>query len=221
MRNFLGATFTTVLLCATSLMLETGARASTIAVGQAFFTGDPVTTFTGLATGTEVNGLMVDGITFHYLLAGTPTNGAVEIDGGPGVTNNINPPDIVSVGPNTGRLVLTLPTYTNALGYGFADLAAGTLADATTITLLDGTSIVGAMTFSGSPDPIFTGGFAGIDSTVPFNQVALTFDSANAPAFAVDNITYAVPAVPEPGSIVLLASGLAGVIARRRFVRRA
>jgi len=48
--------------------------------------GSTLTTFTGVADGTEVNGLTVNGILFNYSLG----NGQVTIDGGPGTTNNID-----------------------------------------------------------------------------------------------------------------------------------
>jgi hypothetical protein len=200
----------------------TGMRASVVSVGTTFFTGDPVTTFTGLSTGTEVNGLTTNGITFRYLLGGVPTNGQVEIDGGPGVTNHIDPPNFVSVGNNSGTLMLMLPSLTTGIGYGFAVLSQSALANATTITLFNGTTNVGSLSFGGSPDPLFTGGFAGISSTLPFNIVDINFNPAQASAFAVDNIVVATtPAVPEPESLALVASGIAGLIAARRKSRSA
>ena len=194
----------------------TSVNASVIPVASPFFSGDPVTTFTGLADGTEVNGLTVNGIHFSYLIGGTPTNGQVVIDGGPGTTNHISPPNIVSVGNNSGTLMLTLPTSASALGYGFAVLSSASLSAATTITLFNGTTNVGSLSFPGAPDPFFTGGFAGIESTLPFNIVDITFNPAQAPAFAVDNVVFATPTVPEPESLALVASGIAGLIAMRR-----
>jgi hypothetical protein len=198
----------------------TSVNASVIAVTSGFFSGDPVTTFTGVADGTEVNGLTVNGIHFNYLIGGTPTNGQVVIDGGPGTTNTISPPNIVSVGNNTGTLMLTLPTSASALGYGFAVLSTGSLPAATTITLFSGTTNVGSLSYPGASDPNFTGGFAGIESTLPFNIVDVTFDSVNAPAFAADNFVFTSGTpVPEPGTFALVASALAGLIAiRRRLV---
>src|SRR5260370_36072489 len=105
-------------------------------------------------------------ILFNYLIGGLPTNGQVVIDDGPGITNNVAPPNIVSIGNDTGTLLLTLPTFANAIGYGFADLSVATLTDATTITLFNGLTNLWSLTFSGSPDPSFTGGFLGIDSTL-------------------------------------------------------
>src|SRR5215472_640389 len=106
----------TIALLIGVLLVAPSALASTISVGiGAFGPGSTLTTFTGLANGTEVNGLTVDGIQFSYSLG----NGQVIIDGGPGMTNNINPPNIVSVGNNTGILRLALPLFVDTFGYGY------------------------------------------------------------------------------------------------------
>jgi hypothetical protein len=69
------------------------ASAAVIPIGiGAFGPGSTLTTFTGLALATEVNGLTVDGILFQYSLG----NGRVAIGVGPNTTDNINQPDIVS-----------------------------------------------------------------------------------------------------------------------------
>ncbi len=132
----------------------------------AFGPGSTLTTFTGLADGTEVNGLTVNGILFNYSLG----NGQVKIDVGPGTTNNIAPPNIVSVGNNTGVLSMTLPSFVDTVGYGYAELTQGAVTAATTISLFSGATPVGALSYNGVPDPLFTGGFAGIESTIPFNS---------------------------------------------------
>src|SRR4051812_7784975 len=80
------------------------ASATVIPVGIGSFPmGSTLTTFTGLALGTEVIGLTVDaavgpggGILFEYSLG----NGRLAIGVGPNTTNNINQPGIVS---NTGN----------------------------------------------------------------------------------------------------------------------
>ena len=183
--------------------------------------GSPLLNFNGLANGTEVNGLVVSGVTFSYTLGGTPTNGAVIIDGGPGTTNNIAPPNIVSVGNDSGILGVTLPSPATLFGYGFAILDVGAVANAATISLFMGSTPVGSLSYSGANDPVFTGGFAGIQSTIPFNRAELTFNSLVAPAFAVDNITYSNP-LPEPAtaSMVLSALALACAAWRQRPFRR-
>jgi len=190
------------------------ASGTTIAIGTgAFGAGSTLTTFAGLGNLTEVNGLIVDGILFQYSLG----NGQVVIDGGPGVTNNINPPNIVSVGNNTGVLTMTLPSLVDSFGYGFAVLATNPVAAATTMSLFNGVTPVGSLSFNGILDPIFAGGFAGLQSTLAFNRVTVTFNTVAAPAFALDNIRSAsTTPVPEPGSFFLLATGI-GALMRRHY----
>ena len=189
--------------CASSLV------ASVIPIGPGGFPGGttPIT-FTGLANGTEVNGLFVNGVLFNYLLGGNPTNGDVEIDGGPGMTNNIVPPNIVSIGNNSGVLRMTLPSAVNEVGFGYAILDGVTVANAATISVYNGTSFLGSLSYTGTIDPVFTGGFAGLQSTSLFDRVDVTFNSAVAPAFALDNVELAT--VPEPSTtLTTLLSGAA------------
>jgi hypothetical protein len=193
------------------------AYSSVIAVGPgAFAAGSAVIDFTGLPNNTEVNGLIAGGVQFTYSVGGPPVNGAVVIDGGPGATNNIAAPNIVSVGDNTGILSLLLPAPATLFGYGYAILSINTVVDATTIDLFLGANNVGTLAYTGAPDPIFAGGFAGIQSTVPFDRVELTFNSTSAPAFAVDNITFS--SVPETATMLLTAGAIAllGILRRQR-----
>jgi hypothetical protein len=143
-------------------------------------------------------------------------NGIVVIDGGPGVTNNITPPNIVSVGNNTGVLGVLLPSQSTLFGYGYAILNVGPVSNATTIALFLGANPVGSLSYAGVPDPTFTGGFAGIQSTLPFDRVQLTFNSTVAPAFAVDNVRFA--AIPEPSTYWLMLGALVFGVRRRTRV---
>jgi hypothetical protein len=194
----------TILVLLGITFLVPAALASTISVGiGAFGPGSTLTTFTGLPTGVEVNGLTVDGIQFAYSLG----NGLLVIDGGPGTTNNVVPQNIVSVGNNTGVLTLTLPSFVDTFGYGYALLSNAPIANATSIFLFSGATQVGSLVYNGVPDPSFSGGFAGIQSTIPFSSVRLTFNAAAAPAFAVDNIRTGI-STPEPPSVLLMGIGL-------------
>ena len=188
------------------------AAAAVIPIGVGGFgAGSTLTTFNTAPNGAEVNGLVVDGITYQYSLG----NGFVRIDGGPGTTNNVAPLNVVSVGNNTGVLTLMLPSLADAFGYGFAILTFTPVASATTVSLFNGVSAVGSLSFGGTPDPLFSGGFAGIQSTLPFNRVQVIFNSGAASAFALDNVRTRAPTVPEPGSVRLIGLG-AGVLLRRR-----
>jgi hypothetical protein len=203
---------------AATLVAVPAASASTIPVGIGAFGGSTLTTFAGLADGTEVNGLIVDGIQFSY----SAGSSQLVIDGGPGITNNVAPPNIVSIGNNTGVLTLLLPAFIDTFGYGYAILNNAAVANATSISVFDGATLLGSRSYDGSPDPDFAGGFAGIQSTDPFNRVEITFNSVAAPAFTLDNIralSTDVSDVPEPATLMLLGTGVLGVFrarARRR-----
>src|SRR5215471_1448422 len=145
---------TAVTLLFAVVLFTTDSQASVDKVGiDAFGAGSTLTTFTGLPDGTEVNGLTVDGITFSYSLGA----GKVVIDGGPGITNNIDPPNIVSEGDNTGVLSMTLPSSVTLFGYGYAMGSVGSVLNATTISLFSGPPLVGSLSYDGVPDPLFTG----------------------------------------------------------------
>ncbi len=166
--------------------------------------------FDSVISGTEVNGLSVDGVLFQVTLAGVPTNGLMVVDGGPGVTNNVAPPNLLSLtNPPELALSIALPELANVFGYGYAILAFGTVPAATSIEFFAGANPLGTISFTGTPDPVFTGGLAAVKSDELFDRVVVTF-SPDANAFALDNIRFGnstIPSVPESGSTaILLAS---------------
>ena len=101
-----------------------------------FPSGAVVLDFSGLTNGTEVNGLVFDGVPFQVTENGSPTNGIVVIDGGPGITPHISPPNLVSISDLDGvALIISLPNLATKFGYGYALRSENTVPAATTINL--------------------------------------------------------------------------------------
>src|SRR5437870_13575241 len=131
-------------------------------IGPLDFAGATVLDFSALADNTEANGLIVDGVLFQATKNGSSTNGVVIVDGGPGRTGNITPPNLVSLSdPNGVALIVSLPNLAIQFGHGYALRAEIFVPAATTIDLFAGSTPVGSISFTGIPDPIFTGGLCG------------------------------------------------------------
>ena len=206
---------------ATSLLLlyltVPRAEADVIRIGvNAFGPGSTLTTFTNLAIGTEVNGLTVDGILYRYSLG----NGRVQIagvGGGPS-GNNVEGPKIASgFGFNGGSLTLTFPSFISAFGYGFVVGSTSPPTDPTEIQLFSAATNVGSLTYPAAPDPDLAGGFAGIQSTIPFDSAIVTFNFASSPGFSMDNVR--TIGVPESSTFVFLGTGI-GLLWSWRRIRR-
>jgi hypothetical protein len=188
-------------LIASATVAAVPASAVVTAITPAQFSSTAqLTDFASAVSGQEVNGLAFAGYTFSYSLG----NGQLLVGGGPGTTNNVDPLNIVSAGNPTGVLTVTMAGPSLQFGYGYALLASGSIASGTTISLFNGSTNVGSLSYNAVPDPGFPGGYAGIQSTLAFNRVQLTFDSTAA-AWAIDN--FRVTAVPEPQTVALWAVG--------------
>jgi hypothetical protein len=174
-----------------------------------FASGATVIDFSGLADGTEANGLVVNGVLFQVTKNGSSTNGIVSVDGGPGTTGNISPPNLVTfVSPNGIALIVSLPNLATQFGYGYALAADVSISSATTIELFAGAAPVGSISFAGIPDPDLTGGFAGVASDTPFDRAVLTFSDVG-DAFAVDNVTFGANRASDEGqTLILLSAGI-------------
>jgi hypothetical protein len=174
-----------------------------------FASGATVIDFSGLADGTEANGLVVNSVLFQVTKNGSSTDGIVSVDGGPGKTGNISPPNLVTfVSPNGIALIVSLPNLATQFGYGYALAADVSISSATTIELFAGAAPVGTISFAGIPDPNLTGGFAGVGSDTPFDRAVLTFSNVG-DAFAVDNVTFSANRASDEGqTLILLSAGI-------------
>jgi hypothetical protein len=180
-----------------------------------FPAGAVVLDFSGLTDGTEVNGLVFDGVPFQVTKNGSPTNGIVVIDGGPGITGHISPPNLVSISDLDGvALGISLPNLATKFGYGYALRSENTVPAATTINLFAGITPIGSITFTGTPDPLFTGGFAGVASDTPFDRAVLTFSDIG-DAFAVDNVTFASSVSEQEATLILFSTGIFAILCLR------
>jgi hypothetical protein len=199
------------------------ASAAPFVLSQADFAGDPVIDFGTIQTLLPINGVTIGGVTFGFTVGGFPSLDAV-IDDGPGNTNHITVANIE--GNAAGALSLLFSAPVQAMGYGYAVSApiAPIALQATTVELFDAlNNSLGSLSFNASPDPLFSGGFAGIGNNTPFARAQVTFSQALGPSrFAFDNLTYGdLPSsVPEPATLLLTSVGLASIFAKRRWGRQ-
>jgi len=72
-------------------------QASLEPIAPSAFRGGSSTAFDGLVTGIPANGFVAGGLFFGVIVTGVSIDGQVIVDAAPGVTSNVNPPNLVSV----------------------------------------------------------------------------------------------------------------------------
>ncbi len=169
-----------------------------------------IVNFGEVSLGTPINGLSIKGFSFAENIPN-----AVVSSGGPSPALNIISPSAQSGGgysPATYVLTVTMPYPVKSFGFGYAILDFIPTANAVSVTLFDGLTNLGMLTYPGAPDPTFNGGFVGIGSTDLFTSARINF-GPTAVQFAIDNF-----AVPEPGALglLLLGGALTGLRRQRR-----
>jgi len=161
-----------------------------------------IVNFGEVSISTAIQNQTIKGYTFSENVANAVTSNL-----GPGTTLNLNGVSLQSGGGFSAAnyvLTVTMPIPVQGFGFGFSILDPTfplVVANAVTITVFDGLTNLGSITYPGTPDPSFLGGFAGVDSTDYFTSVKINF-GPTVVAFAIDNL-----AVPEPGSLAFMLGG--------------
>ena len=92
--------------------------------------------------------------------------------------------------------------------------AAVSIPVATTIELFASSAPVGSISFTGIPDPDFTGVFAGVASDTPFDRAILTFSGLD------DAFAFSARTVADQGqTLVLLSVGVTVLLCLRARYR--
>jgi hypothetical protein len=203
------------IICAL-LLPVCGAWAAPFPINPGFLQ-PPQVTFSEVPAGTALNGLSINGFTFTENL---PTAFTAP-PGGPGNTNNISGAYALSGVPPGGGYILSVALLNPARSFGFGFSLQGVTsgANAVMITLFNGATNLGFLSFAGNPDPTFIGGFAALGDNAFFNRVEITFNPS-ATGFAVDNFA-ASTQVPEGRSIFFMLLGGLSLWAFSRYGGRA
>lgn len=169
---------------------------------------------------TNANGLHVLGMTFGFKEGGSASSASLYGDTVFTGLNQLAPlSDHVLDGPGDGVLTLVFDMPTTFLSFDIA------------FTVPTGPG--GQVTIGANSQPVSTAPEVGASNafsigsfswtpTSAFTEATITFDSAAAAGgFAIDNLSYTAPQVPEPASIIFSGGGLISILAAIRFRKTA
>jgi hypothetical protein len=143
---------------------------------------------------TPVNGLHMFGVKFGFKVGGVASTDATYGGGGPGTTKYVSDPSLE--GNASGTLTLTFDRPTKLLEFGVALLSSSPLSPGFTVKLFDrnGVSLGTFPVNTTVPVSFSEARFVKKGLLVGVKKAVITFDGADAPRFALDNLTYKVAA---------------------------
>lgn len=151
-----------------------------------------------------VNGLSFSGVTFHFSIGGNPSSDAYYNTGDGGNEQYVQDPALE--GNSLGTLTLDFASPTSGLQLGVARSISGPMTPGLQVSLFDGSlNSIGTFNLNTAVFVNFSEGL--FNSNLTIGRAVLAFpDAADAPRFAIDNLTFTP--VPEPSMIGLLGIGL-------------
>lgn len=170
-----------------------------------------IVNFGEVTLGTPIQNQTIKGFTFSENIptASTSDQGPHQFVPGPLNLSGISLQSVLGADLTNYVLTVTMPIPVHSFGFGYAINNFDSVPSAVSITVFNGSTNLGSITYPGAPDPTFTGGFAGIGSTDYFTSAQIRFPTAS--LFAIDNLT-----VPEPSSLGLMLLGCAALASQRR-----
>ncbi len=169
-------------------------------------------TFDGLPP-QPANGLSFNGVTFGFQVAGVDSSAAVYGAAGPGALTFVD--GSVLSGPTEGILTLDFTEPTAELQFGVSLETASLLVPGFSVELFDtggwSLGVIDVVTVPLVSDSESFFSYRG----VLLSRAVIAFNEASAPSFAMDNLGF--ESMPEPGTLLLFGSGLAGWALRRKW----
>jgi hypothetical protein len=153
-----------------------------------------------------VNGLTFKGVTFGYTVNGVPSSDAHYDAFGPGTTRYTQDPSLE--GGTAGVLTLNFAQPTSTLQFGVALSTTLTVPNGATVSLFDASSnLIGTSTVLVAPFGFtFSSGLFTYVGPTPVARAVVSFNSAAAARFVVDNLTFATGASEDWYSVDLTST---------------